>query len=179
MRAIIGVLCFGLSTAAISDDGDAERQINETLRALPESLRAEATVVGYQYGRRTVLKSDSGNIIRWADDPGLVDARGAYFVHCFPEYLEAFENRRAELAGNPGAAGILTDEVRSGRLKVPDMAIRYTLRGHSAAGAVALAVLHVPFGKAEPMGLSAEPEHYRPWLMEESTVMAHIMLSGQ
>lgn len=57
--------------------------------------------------------------------------------------------------------------------------MRYTLRGHSAEGAVPLAVLHVPFATAESMGLSTEPDHYRPWLMAESTVMAHIMLPGQ
>lgn len=59
------------------------------------------------------------------------------------------------------------------------LAMRYTLRGHSAEGAVPLAVLHVPFATAKPMGLSTEPDHYRPWLMAESTVMAHVMLPGQ
>lgn len=100
-------------------------------------------------------------------------------MNCFPKSLEAFEKRRAELASRPDVLDILRSEVESGRLKMPDIAIRYTLRGHSAEGAAPLAVLHVPFATAESMGLSTEPDNFRPWLMAESTVMAHIMLPGQ
>ncbi len=156
-----------------------EQQIRETVRALPEALRNTATVMVHEGGERKILKSGAGSMICWADDPGRSDARGAFFVNCFPKSLEAFEKRRAELASRPDILDILRSEVGSGRLKMPDIAIRYTLRGHSAEGAVPLAVLHVPFATAESMGLSTEPDNFRPWLMAESTVMAHIMLPGQ
>ena len=93
--------------------------------------------------------------------------------------MEPFENRRRELGSDPDLLEILRSEVESGRLIVPEMAMRYTLRGHSAEGALPLAVLHVPFATAESTGLSTEPDSFRPWLMNESTVMAHVMLPGQ
>ncbi len=73
---------------------------------------------------------------------------------------------------------VLGSEVKSGRLKMPEMAIRYTLRGSTVEGALSLAAIHVPFATAESTGLSTEPDNHRPWLMMESTVMAHIMLPG-
>jgi hypothetical protein len=155
-----------------------ELQIREALRALPEALREDATVIGFMDGESRVLRAGSGEMICWGDDPTLGDARGAFFVNCFPRSLEAFENRRAELGADPDLLEILRSEVESGRLQVPEMAIRYTLRGHAAEGALPLAVLHVPFATAQSTGLSTEPDHFRPWLMNESTVMAHVMLPG-
>jgi hypothetical protein len=179
MRLLIGILMLTLNGAAIAQDKNPEQQIRETLRALPEALRDGATVLGYEDGERQILRAGSGEMICRVDDPNLSDARGAFFVNCFPKSLEAFENRRAELASDADLLEILRSEVESGRLDVPEMAIRYTLRGHSAEGAVPLAVLHVPFASAESTGLSTEPDHFRPWLMNESTVMAHVMLPGQ
>jgi len=180
MRSFLFIfMVCGLADVAVAQTPSPEPQIQETLRALPEAMRAEATVIAYLDGERVVLKAGSGTMICTADDPDTSDARGAYFVNCFPKSLEAFENRRAELGANPDLLEILRSEVESGRIKLPKIAMRYTLRGHSAEGAVPLAVLHVPFATAESMGLSTEPDHYRPWLMAESTVMAHIMLPGQ
>jgi len=179
LLGIFGIIFVGLTSTATAQDKNPEQQIGETLRALPEAMRNNATVIGYQNGERTVLKAGSGSMICNADDPKTSDSRGAYFVNCFPKSLEAFENRRAELDPGSDALKALSADVESGRLKLPTIAMRYTLRGHSAEGAVPLAILHVPFATAESMGLSTEPDHYRPWLMAESTVMAHIMLTGQ
>lgn len=179
MRTFILIFLVGLTSIPTAQGKSLEQQVQETLRALPEAMRNNATVIGYRDGNHIVLKDGSGSMICWADDPDTSDARGAYFVNCFPKSLKAFEDRRAELVSNPDALDILQSDVKSGRIKLPDIAMRYTLRGHSAEGAVPLAVLHVPFATAESMGLSTEPDHYRPWLMAESTVMAHIMLPGQ
>jgi hypothetical protein len=179
MKLLLGILFLALNGVASAQDRSAEQQIRETLRALPEALRDGATVLGYEDSGRQILRAGSGEMICWADDPNLSDARGAFFVNCFPKSLEAFENRRAELSSNADLFEILRSEVESGRLNMPEMAIRYTLRGHSSEGAVPLAALHVPFATAESTGLSTEPDHFRPWLMNESTVMAHVMLPGQ
>jgi hypothetical protein len=179
MRFLLGVLLLSLSGVASAQDRSTEQQIRETLRALPEALRDGATVLGFEDSGRQILRAGSGEMICWADDPSLSDARGAFFVNCFPKSLQPFESRRAELGSNVDLFDILRSEVESGRLDVPEMAIRYTLRGHSPEGALPLAVLHVPFATAESTGLSTEPDHFRPWLMNESTVMAHVMLPGQ
>lgn len=58
-----------------------------------------ARVIGYnENGERVVLREGTNRMICWADDPNLSDARGAFFVNCFPKSLEAFENRRQEPA---------------------------------------------------------------------------------
>jgi hypothetical protein len=178
MRFYLGLLLSVLSATVIAQEGSPTQQIRETLRALPEALRAGATVIGYEDGERSILKAGAGDIICLADDPGKADARGAFFVNCYPRSLEAFEKRRAELSSEADFLEVLRAEVEGKSLKVPKFAIRYTLRGHSAEGAVPLAVIHVPFATAESTGLSTEPDHFRPWLMMEATVMAHIMLPG-
>lgn len=175
---VVFILLLCLPQTVACQEKSAEEQIRETLRALPEALRHDATVLGYEGGERRVLKAGTGAMICVADDPSVADARGAYFVNCFPQSLEAFENRRAQLSSHPDWMDTLETEVRSGHLPMPDMAIRYTLRGANAAGAVPLAVLQVPFATAESAGLSTVPNHFRPWMMDEGTVMAHVMLPG-
>lgn len=174
---ICGVL-LALPIAAGAQEEEPELQIRHPLRALPEALRGDATVIGYRNGERTILLTSVGNIICWADDPDRVDNRGAYFVNCFPKSVQAFEERRAELAAAPGWVEVLEKEVRSGRIELPAVAMRYTLRGASAEGALPLGVLMVPFANAYEMGLSTESDPFRPWLMMAGTVMAHVMLPG-
>ncbi len=157
-----GIVLIGLAAIATAQEKSPGHQVRETLRALPEALRTGATVIGYEDGERAILKTGSGDMICWADDPSMTDARGAFFVNCFPKSLEAFEKRRVELASKPDFLDVLRSEVESERLKVPKMAIRYTLRGQSAEGALPLAVIHVPFATAESTGLSTVPDHFRP-----------------
>ena len=178
MRIFIAVILISLAGVGNAQENGSELQIRDALRALPEALREGATVIGFVDGESQVLRAGPGEMICWADDPGLSDDRGAFFVNCFPRSLEALENRRAELGADPDLLEILRSEVENGRLEVPEMAIRYTLRGQSAEGALPLAVLHVPFATAQSTGLSTEPDPFRPWLMSEATVMAHVMLPG-
>ena len=67
-------------------------------------------------------------MICWADDPNLSDARGRFFVNCFPKSLEAFENRRSEVRSEPTRVEILEAEVKLGKLDIPEFSVRYTLR---------------------------------------------------
>lgn len=158
-----------------------EEQIAETIRALPESLRDGATVIGYnQAGERVVLKKGTSDMICWADDPNSTDARGAFFVLCFPKSLEPYIERGRELAleGVSDVKSVLTSEIESGKIAMPKLAVRYTLRGHAAEGALPLTVIHVPYMTAESTGLSSELDNFRPWLMYAGTPHAHIMVPG-
>ena len=158
-----------------------EEQIVETLRALPEALRDGATVIGYnQAGERVVLKKGTNDMICWADDPNSSGARGAFFVLCFPKSLEPYIERSRELAlaGVSDVKGVLTSEIESGKLAMPKLAVRYTLRGHAAEGALPLTVVHIPYATTESTGLSSELDNFRPWLMYAGTPHAHIMVPG-
>lgn len=157
-----------------------EQQITETVRALPESLRDGAKIIGYNgAGERVILREGENDMICWGDDPNSMDARGAFFVVCFPKSLEPYMNRIRELASNGESMfDIIADEIESGKITMPKLAIRYTLRGHSAEGALPLSVIHVPYATSESTGLSTEINNFRPWLMWASTPHAHIMVPG-
>ena len=161
---------------------DTEEQITETVRALPEALRDGATVIGYsQTGERVVLRKGTNDMICWTDDPNSSDARGAFFVVCFPRSLEPYMTRWRELAlkGVSSTRDIVASEIESGKIAMPKLAVRYTLRGHSPEGALPIMVIHVPFTTAASTGFSTEVDNFRPWLMWPGTPHTHIMVPGQ
>ncbi len=141
MRVLLGILFVGLVGIATAQEKSPEQQIRETLRALPEALRNGATVIGYEGGERKTLRAGSTDIICWADDPNMRAAHCPFYVNCFPKSLEAFLKRSVELGSDHDRMDVLSSEVKSGRLKMPEMAIRYTLRGSSAEGALPLAAI--------------------------------------
>jgi len=176
---IVGLLLAGLQAhAGLS----ADQQIHESLRALPESLRDGATVVGYnEAAERVTLKKGSNGMTCWADDPRPNPNTDApYYVVCFPESLKPLFRRIRELKdGKVSDRGkILNAEIESGKISMPDLAVRYTLRGEAYVEALPLTVIHVPNRKAEGTGFSTEIDHFRPWLMWAGTPMAHIMVPG-
>ena len=63
----------------------SDQQIHEALRALPESLRDGAKVVGYnKSGERVTLKEGSNGMTCWADDPRPnPNTDDPYYVVCF------------------------------------------------------------------------------------------------
>ena len=61
---------------------------------------------------------------------------------------------------------------------MPDIAIPYTLRGHSAEGVLPLTVIHIPYTTAESTGFSDEIDNFRPRLIWGGTAHAHIMVYG-
>jgi hypothetical protein len=160
----------------------ADQQIHEALRALPESLREGAKVVGYnKSGERVTLKEGSNGMTCWADDPRLnPNTDDPYYVVCFPESLKSLLHRIRELkdAKVTDRTKILTAEIESGKIPMPDFAVRYTLRGEAYVGALPLTVIHVPYREAEGTGFSTEIDHFRPWLMWAGSPLAHIMVPG-
>lgn len=182
MRLMIAIACICVAAPSAAEQKSAAQQVAETVRALPEALRDGAAVIGYDSkGERTLLRAGTNEMICWADDPNLSDARGRFFVNCFPKSLEAYEDRRSELSSEAKETRlkILEAEVKSGKLAIPKFSVRYTLRAHSAEAALHLTVINIPYATAETLdGISTEPSNIRPWLMSADTVGAHIMLPG-
>lgn len=183
MRIVIICVLFLITSQVYSQIKNVETQITETLRALPDSQKENATVIGYNRdGKRAILKKGSNDIICWADNPSQNDPRGAFFVVCFPKSLEAYMNRTLELTtsgmANAKALEIVASEIKTGKIIMPKLAVRYTLRGHSPEGALPLTVIHVPFSTSESTGFSEEIDNFRPWLMWAGTAHAHIMVPG-
>ncbi len=181
MRYILTLLLFVMSSQTYAQVKEVEVQITETLRALPEALRNGATVIGYnQAGEQIELRKGTNDIICWADNPYLSNDKGKIYIVCFPKSLEPYMTRIRELKLN-GVSNVydsLATEIELGILNMPKLAVRYTLRGHSHEGALALTIIHVPYATTESTGFSSEIDNFRPWLMWEGTPHAHIMVPG-
>ena len=181
MKSILIIFLLAFGTAIFPQGNDVERQIDETLRALPEALRTEATVIGYNgSGERTMLRKGSNGITCWADDPE-PNFDEPFYVLCFPKSLEQFFMRNDELkrAGVTDRTAVLEAEIESGKITLPDFEIRYTLRGQRYEEAMLLTIIHVPYATSEGTGFSSKLDHLRPWLMMEGTPFAHIMIPGK
>jgi hypothetical protein len=180
MRKITLLLALAVVSTAGAEE-DVARQINESLRALPEALRAEATVYGFDGSEeRALLKRGSNGITCWADDPN-PNLDEPFYVLCFPESLKQFFVRNDELKqqGVTDRVAVLEAEIESGKITMPKFDIRYSLRGKRFEEAMALTIIHIPYATAEGTGFSAEVDNFRPWLMMEGTPFAHIMIPGQ
>ena len=177
----LAIFLLLIATGVASANEDAQRQIRESLRALPEALRADATVYGYDGSEeRVVLKKGTNGITCWADDPR-PNLDEPFYVLCFPKSLKQFFLRNDELKrqGATDRFAVLEAEIESGKIKMPAFDIRYSLRGKRFEEAMALTIIHIPYAKAEGSGFSAEVDNFRPWLMMEGTPFAHVMIPGQ
>ena len=174
------ILALLAASVVVCAQESAQRQIDESLRALPEALRAEASVFGYnKSGDRVLLMKGSNGMTCWADDPK-PNLDEPFYVLCFPKSLEQFFIRNDELKreGVIDRSAVLEAEIKSHKITLPDFDIRYTLRGKRFEEAMSLTVIHVPYASAEGTGFSADVDNYRPWLMMEGTPFAHIMIPG-
>ncbi len=169
---------MGVGLAQAAEDV-ADQSIDEALLALPADLRSEAAVVKFENGKQIVLRPGTNSMICRADDP---DVPGIA-VWCFPRSHDAYARRWYQLAaqGNDSEAvnSIITDEIKSGQLEWPDVAVNYNLRGPSLDTAVPTTVVYVPFATGSDLGITEERKFRAPWLMLAGTAFAHIMIPGQ
>lgn len=175
----IVVLALLAAFAAQVEEQDAEQQIEEALLALPEDLRDGAAVVKFEGGKRIALREGTGGMTCRADDP---DVPGIA-VWCYPKSHDAYARRWYQLAaeGNEPAKvnAIITDEIESGTLEWPEVAVNYNLRGPSLDNALLNTVVFVPFATGASLGIPEQRDFSRPWLMSAGTAFAHIMIPGQ
>jgi hypothetical protein len=177
------------AATAASQEKNADQQVAEAVSALPEALRAGATVYGYRGGERVTLREGEGMMVCLADDP----ADDRWHVACYHESLEPFmaKGRAIRAAGTTDRAAVDAQReaaIRSGEVEMPEApAALYSLTGppdsfDPVSGAVngerALYVLYVPYATEESTGISSEPAAGRPWLMAPGKPWAHVMISG-
>jgi len=163
----------------------AAQQIAAAILPLPDSLRAGARVWGYAEGARFVeLRPGTGSMTCIADDPK--DDR--FHVACYANTMEPYMARgrelRAQGAGQNAVDSARTADVLAGRVRMPSVAMLYSLSGTAASynaatnvatGARPLFVVYTPFATAEQLGLSAIPRRGQPWMMHGGQPGAHIM----
>ncbi|SMO36794.1 hypothetical protein [Fodinibius sediminis] len=168
-----------------------EQQIMAAVSAAPESLQAEATVLGYQTASDStlsVLRKGTNKLICIADDPKSTD----FHVACYHQDLEPFMKRGRQLKAKGMSRKeidlIRRSEIRSGKIPMPERAMAlYALSGPDDAvdyeeraidDVSPLYVVYLPNATAESTGLPLRPfSKGAPWLMEPGTPWAHIMIS--
>jgi hypothetical protein len=163
-----------------------DQQVAAAVLALPEGMRAGATVLGYRTaGKLVTLRQGTNGMICLADDPS--DDR--FHVACYAASMDPFMARgRALRAEGVPAAQLDTvrfREVREGKLRVPTApAALWSLSGPATSwdpatgkvtGARPLYVIYVPFATEATTGIPATPAQGTPWLMHPGTPKAHIM----
>jgi len=167
----------------------AEVQIKIAVLAAPEELRDSAAVLGYDpAGNLVELRKGTNGFICLAPD---YKTPKFYAAHCYPETLEPFMKRGRELIAEGKRSE--RDEIRGkehaeGTLSIPHQpSTLYVYWGSlekldrqtgEMSDGKRRYVIYVPFAKAKDLGLSNQPNPFgMPWLMNEGTYKAHIMIT--
>ncbi|WP_144062748.1 hypothetical protein [Sphingobacterium paucimobilis] len=165
-----------------------ELQIKIAVQAAPSEFRDGAKVYGYdQSGEFVTLREGSNGYICLAPD----DKMSVYYAYCYPESLEPLMARGRELIAQGKRKErdkIREQEFKEGKLPMPQTPS--TLYGYWGAAkdvnpetgeikdAKRRYVIYVPFARAADLGLSNQHNNLgMPWLMDEGTYKAHIMIT--
>lgn len=165
-------------------------RIKVAVMAAPEEKRAEATVYGYSAnGEFVTLREGNNDFICLAPD-GKQEG-STLQAYAYPKSLDPFMARGRELAAQGKYAerdSIREAEIKAGKLHMPQTPT--TLYGYSGerenlnlqTGEIRDAkrryVVYIPYAKAADLGLSNKPAAPgMPWLMDEGTYKAHIMIN--
>lgn len=166
-----------------------DQQIATAVLALPENMRANATVMGWKTAdRMEVLRQGTNGMNCLAQFAVQKD----FHISCYHEGMEPFMGRGRELRSQGITVpeqldGIRYREVAEGKIKMPAHAALYQVFGDSAswdpvAGNLArtrtLLVIYIPGATGESTGLPTRPLASGPWLMNAGTPKAHIMFTA-
>ena len=192
---ILAVIALGSSFAMAQNKKiepvilPADVQTKIALLAAPENVRGDAKVLGYnEKGELTELKKGSSNFICLAPDYKMPNYFASY---CYPNSLDPLMARGRELIkeGKRNQRNdIRSKEFEEGKFTMPKEPT--TMYGYwgtldqldQTTGEMADAkrryVIYVSGAKAADLGLSNQPNNIgMPWLMDEGTYKAHIMIT--
>jgi hypothetical protein len=166
-----------------------ELQIKTAVLAAPEEHRSGAMVYGYdEEGELVVLREGSNEIVCIADDPN----REGFSASCYHRDLEPFMERGRELRKEGKSSQEIFDmreeEVKSGKLKMPEdpttlyvfsaAAEHYNANTGEVNNGKFRYVVYIPYATPESTGLPLGPEAPgMPWIMDPGTHRAHIMIN--
>lgn len=182
------LLALGVATPAAAQTSGAD-QVARAVLAAPESLRDDATVLGYGGEARdgdplTVVREGTNGIVCLADDPASEDFHVACYHESMDPYMALGRRLRADGEDRDAVQQARRAAIEAGEIEPPSAAL-WSLTAPSdvdpAAGpgedARRLAVVYVPYADSDQLGLPPRPDGDSPWLMLPGTPWAHIMIS--
>ena len=181
--ALLAAIAGGVAAAAAPP---AAEQIAAAVQAAPADRRDDAAVLGYdESGKLVTLRPGTNDLVCLYDDPK--DDR--WSVACYHKDLEPFMARGRELSAE-GLSGEerakkRLKEVDDGKLALPkEPRTLYVLHGsgydaatNTVKDAYLRWVIYTPYATPESTGLSTKMTENAPWLMDEGTAGAHIMIT--
>jgi len=185
MRTIFLFFCSIMTYIGYAQIPSREWQIETATLAAPESLRAEATILGYDTnGKLIELRKGSNHLFCLADDP----SKKGFSVSAYHRDLEPFMARGRELQaegkGFKEISDIRESETKSGKLTIPQGSTLFVLTGevepetNKVTKTYLRYVVYIPFATQETTGLPLEPiAPGAPWIMDPGTHRAHIMIN--
>ena len=190
LRRTVSLLVLASPAAAQKAVPTVDQQIATSVLALPEGLRAGATVMGWKTagGKLEVLRPGTNGMNCLAQ----FAVEKNFHVSCYHEGMEPFMLRGRQLREQGITAPAAVDSVRykevaEGKIKMPVSGALYQLFGSDSSwnattgklsGVRSLFVMYIPGATAQSTGLSTAPRQDGPWLMFPGTPKAHIMISG-
>ena len=188
-RVVAGMLVLASAASAQKAHPTVDQQIATSVLALPEGLRAGATVMGWKApgAKLEVLRQGSNGMNCLAQ----FAVEKTFHVSCYHEGMEPFMLRGRQLR-DEGITGPKVDSVRylevsQGKIRMPVSGALYQLFGSDSSwnattgklsGVRSLFVMYIPGATAQSTGLTTAPRQDGPWLMFPGTPKAHIMISG-
>ena len=164
----------------------AAEQLAASVLAAPAERRDGAAVLGYdEAGKVVTLRPGTNDLVCLYDEPG----DDAWSVACYHKDLEPFMARGRELdaQGVEGKERTATrlKEVDDGKLPMPkEPRTLYVLHGsgfdaatNTVKDAYLRWVIYTPYATPESTGLSTKPAENAPWLMDQGTAGAHVMIT--
>jgi len=164
-----------------------EQQIAAAVLPAPDSLRASATVLGYDAsGKLVTLRQGTGPLICLADDP----SQERFHVACYQKELDPFMARGRALRAQ-GLKRLAVDsaraaEIMAGTLRMPPRPTTlyeffgkpgsYDAATGKVSGVTTVYVIYMPYATEESSGLSSNPIPGGPWLMYAGKPWAHAMI---
>lgn len=166
----------------------ADVQMKAAVLAAPEEMREAAMIYGYSdKGEFITLRTGNNAMICLADNP---EQKG-FNVACYYKDLDDFMARGRALKEEGKSFkeifDIREEEVKAGKLKIPQSSSLYVLAGPDevfnietgeVTGANLRSVVYIPFATSESTGLPLKPAAPgMPWIMDPGTHRAHIMIT--
>jgi hypothetical protein len=176
-----------LLAPAVQAQSSPALRIAQAVSPAPSTLRAGATVLGYDSaGKLVTLRQGTNDLICLADDP----RRKNFHVSCYFKALEPFMARGRELRAkglsSDSADSVRANEIRAGKLAMPKTptalyqlgAPREQVSDSGVKGARSLYVVYMPYATPASTGLTIQPlNDGGPWLMYPGKPWAHIMIA--
>jgi hypothetical protein len=167
----------------------AELQIKTAVLSAPLEKQSEATVYGYSpEGKFIILREGHNDMVCLADNP----KQAGIQTSCYFKELEPFMARGRALAmegKNPKQVSDIREaEIKSGDLEMPmQPTTLYVYWGSEeqvneetgeVKGGQSRYVVYIPFATSASTGLPNKPDKPgMPWIMDEGTHKAHIMIN--